>query len=81
MSAWRCPLNHSSECDLPHVIGLDGGLRHVPMTSMLIEKGWKMVNWPRRAYFMEFDQTHPAYKERQKIQMAEESNMLDVEVV
>ncbi|HEX8965379.1 MAG TPA: hypothetical protein VF820_03025 [Patescibacteria group bacterium] len=81
MTAWKCPLSGDPNCELPHSVGVDGGLKHIAINTLLMEKGWKLVNFPKRAYYMELDMTHPSYRERQKIQMAEESNMLDVEVV
>jgi hypothetical protein len=57
-----CPLG---ECDgTPHMIGLDGSLRHTKpfMMPELQKLGWRKVDNPKRNYYPEYDSTNPSYQ-------------------
>lgn len=79
MNNWKCPLNGRSDCTSPHAIGIDGSLRHTVVNALLLEKGWKVVNNPKRVWYPEFDQTHPSYKENHLIESEDNSDILEVE--
>ena len=80
---WHCPLNNRSDCNENHAISSDGGLRHFErmMQPELAKLGWQMVNFPKRSYYMEFDKTHPSYKEKESIGLEDATEILQVEVV
>lgn len=66
---------------LVSIIGLDGGLRHIPeyLVPELKKKGWKVVHNAKRTYYPEFDQTSRHYKAEEKEEV--DSEILTVEVV
>lgn len=72
-------------CNLPHAhaIKTDGGLWHGPsaMIPELEKLGWHQVINPKRNYFFEYDTTHPSYKERERIGMEDNTEVLQVEIV
>lgn len=63
------------------IIGIDGGLRHVPeyLVPELKKKGWKIIHNAKRNYYPELDQTSPHYKAEEKEEV--ESDILKVEVL
>lgn len=73
-----CSENHA------HMIAIDGGLRHInnPAIMMELEKqGWRQVLNPKRTYYYEYDTTHPSYKEREKIGMEDDIEVLQVDIL
>ncbi len=73
---WACPLTKNPQCSEQHAIGLDGSLRHAIPDALMIDKGWKIVNFPKRAWYPEFDQTHPQYREDHIIDYNEDTDTL-----
>ncbi len=67
---------------LVDLIGLDGGLRHVPeyLVPELKKKGWKVIHNAKRTYFPELDQTSPYYRAEEK-EIDESNFILKVEVI
>ena len=57
----NCPLGECS--GESHVIGLDGGLRHMKpyMLPELQKLGWRKVDNPKRNFYPEYDSTNPNY--------------------
>ena len=70
------------QCPKTHLIGLDGGLRHIDsyMVPDLLKLGWHIVNFPKRNYFPEFDKASAAYRETEVIGDVEEQ-MLEVDLI
>lgn len=50
-------------------------------SNELAKLGWQRVDWPTRSYYFEFDQTHPSYKQRDRIQLDDKNEYLEVEVL
>jgi len=71
-------------CDKPHshLIGLDGGLRHVPSTMVqeLEKLGWQQVVNPKRTYYAEHDRTSISYREQEIVGNTEDET-LDIEII
>ena len=60
-----CSQNHT------HLIGTDGGLRHISSPYLVPElekQGWRIVVNPKREYYPEYDTTHPSYTKNQTIE-------------
>ena len=78
-----CPITSKEGCDQFHAIGNDGGLKHLPayMIQEMEKKGWHQVVFPKRAYYYEFDETHPSFKEREQIGLEDTTELLEVEVL
>jgi len=43
--------------------------------------GWQRVDFPTRTYYWEMDKQHPSYKQRDQIQLEEQTSYLEVEVL
>jgi hypothetical protein len=63
-----------------HMIGTDGGLRIIPsyLANDMKERGWKIVNNPKRTYFPELDKTSPHYKPEET---TEDMDMLPLDLI
>lgn len=83
MGIWICPLTQQPGCDSPHMISTDGGLKHIKGGLLMeMEKlGWHQVSFPKRSYYFEYDTTHPSYRERERIGMEDNTEVLQVEIV
>ena len=71
-------------CGKTHIIGVDGGVRHIASQSLITElerQGWRIVINPKRTYYAEYDTTHPSYKEHEKIGISDSTETLEVEIV
>ena len=68
-------------CGKIHLIGLDGGLRHVDsmLVPQLEKQGFRQVVNPKRTYFPEYDKTHPSYRDETIVDINEDTDILIVE--
>lgn len=73
-------------CSEPHahLIGPDGGLRHITQSKLIPELerlGFRQVVNPKRTWYAEFDKTHPSYQEQILLDPNEDTHLLQVERV
>ena len=80
---WICPIGNKPDCSEFHMIGVDGGLKHIPahLIQELEKKGFHQVVFPKRSYYYEMDKMHPSYRERERIGLEDTTELLEVEVV
>lgn len=81
---WICPLNGKTDCSQLHAINTaDGGLKHYEsrMAQELGRLGWKHVNYPKRSYYYEEDRSHPSFKEKEQIDLEDNTDILKVEII
>ena len=68
-------------CNLVHMIGVDGGLRHIQsyLVEDLTKKGWRVIVNPKRTYYPEYDQLSPHYIQKKEISNTRKS--LNIEAI